>query len=469
MRRITKCFLAALLLLAVLTTCVFAQYPADTTGAATLYIGIDIPPGDAALEQMLRQWVEQHYFPMLAHGGVLAGIARGEMQLNFAWELAGEYFTGISLQGELILSRDGRPDSVLRLAESLNVNTATHTFIPTWEILDFDEIEPVLALLHDAILAEAPSAQPYLDEIDPRWLSNLILGAEGILVPLDGRRFLPEHIGEMTVLLPYEKLNGAFLLAGSTDFPLFPEPAPPEAVPLDIPPPLWPHALHPYLLDYVLPALDYDIQPVDRVHRPMIALTFDDGPSRITEMILDTFALHGGRATFAVIGNRIADGESTVIRAFDMGHEIIGHSWRHTDMTTQSRAEVSAAITRTEDAIYALTGTRSNLFRPPFGAINAQVESVAAELGYGILLWTIDPKDWRYHCADHIYSVIMNHAKDGSVVVLHDIFPTTAQAMTRVVPRLIARGFDLVTVSELLAHHYGEIEPGATYRGVRNR
>jgi peptidoglycan/xylan/chitin deacetylase (PgdA/CDA1 family) len=138
-------------------------------------------------------------------------------------------------------------------------------------------------------------------------------------------------------------------------------------------------------------------------------------------------------------------------------------------MTTQNRAGIAQAITNTENAIYALTGTRTNVFRPPFGAVNAQVESVAAQLGYGILLWSIDPQDWRdgNQNVDHIYNSIINRATDGSIVVLHDIFLTTAQAMERVIPSLIADGFELVTVSEILEHRYGTVTPGATYRGVR--
>jgi peptidoglycan/xylan/chitin deacetylase (PgdA/CDA1 family) len=201
----------------------------------------------------------------------------------------------------------------------------------------------------------------------------------------------------------------------------------------------------------------------------MIALTFDDGPTRFTEMILDTLEAHGARATFCVLGSRIEEWESTILRAHALGSEVVGHSWDHTNMTLQSRANVTSAIRTTSDAIYALTGTRTKVFRPPGGAINAQLESVAVELGYGILHWSIDPQDWRAEnqTVEHIYNRIVSQAKDGSIILLHDFIHVTALAIERVIPRLIADGFEFVTVSELIAEHYGDIVPGSTYRGVR--
>jgi len=92
---------------------------------------------------------------------------------------------------------------------------------------------------------------------------------------------------------------------------------------------------------------------------------------------------------------------------------------------------------------------------------------IAQELGYSTLNWTIDPEDWRHRDAYTIYRHVMNHALDGSIVLLHDIFPATAEAMEFVVPRLIEKGFQLVTVSELIEYVYGEIEPGRVYRGLR--
>jgi peptidoglycan/xylan/chitin deacetylase (PgdA/CDA1 family) len=150
------------------------------------------------------------------------------------------------------------------------------------------------------------------------------------------------------------------------------------------------------------------------------------------------------------------------------GSEVIGHSWNHADLSGLSAAAVATQISDTSAAIREATGIQpAPVFRPPYGSINTRMETAATQLGYGLLLWTIDPKDWHYRDADHIYKVIMEHAKDGSVVVLHDIFPETVRAMERVIPRLIGDGFDLVTVSELLTHHFGEIVPGTTYRGVR--
>ena len=200
----------------------------------------------------------------------------------------------------------------------------------------------------------------------------------------------------------------------------------------------------------------------------MIALTFDDGPGRFTGMILDTLAEYGGLATFCVLGYRVEGWAQVAQRIVADGHELTGHSWAHTNMTTQTRDQVTAAIIDTDAAIYAVTGVRPTLFRPPYGEFNAQVVEIAAELGQGILMWSIDPRDWdmRNRSAEDLYRDIMRQARDGAIIVLHDIFLTTAQAMEWVIPSLVEQGFALVTASELIYHFYGGVEPGQVFRGT---
>ncbi|MCL2364254.1 MAG: polysaccharide deacetylase family protein [Defluviitaleaceae bacterium] len=202
--------------------------------------------------------------------------------------------------------------------------------------------------------------------------------------------------------------------------------------------------------------------------RPMIALTFDDGPSRYTVQILDTLAAHNAQATFFVLGNRVIQHPHITRRIVHDGHELLGHSWSHRDMTSQNRDNVADAINRTSSVLYGVGGVRTNLFRPPYGAFNARVREVAAELGYAIVMWTVDPQDWRLsnQCANFLYNHIINNAYDGAIVVLHDVFATTADAMEYVIPRLIADGFELVTVTELLEYFFDEIIPGTVYYGM---
>jgi len=201
----------------------------------------------------------------------------------------------------------------------------------------------------------------------------------------------------------------------------------------------------------------------------MIALTFDDGPSRYTNCILDILEQYGARATFCVLGMNVANWADTIQRAVELNNEIIGHSWNHANLSLHNEDFIRRQIVDTSAAIEAVTGTPPPpIFRAPYGIVNARVQRVAQELGYSTLNWTVDPEDWRNRDANIIYQHIMARAIDGSIILLHDIRPTTVEAMTLVVPSLIERGFELVTASELIEYVYGEMVPGMGYSGLRS-
>ena len=145
------------------------------------------------------------------------------------------------------------------------------------------------------------------------------------------------------------------------------------------------------------------------------------------------------------------------MRATEIGSEVIGHSWDHRDLTRLSVQQITNQINDTSNLIEEVTGISPQLFRPPYGATNQRVVDVARSLGYGIVRWSIDPQDWRYRDAEHVYNFIMDRVVDGSIILLHDIRPTTAEAMTYLIPSLISAGYQLVTVSELIEHVYGGI------------
>jgi len=202
--------------------------------------------------------------------------------------------------------------------------------------------------------------------------------------------------------------------------------------------------------------------------RPMIALTFDDGPGPLTASLVEMLVEHGGYATFCVLGNRVERWADIVLLIIESGSEVIGHSWNHQNFTFLREEAIAAQILDTSDAIEAVTGFPSPpIFRAPYGMVNSRVRRVSRELGFGILNWTIDTEDWLYRDADIIYARVMEQARDGAIVLMHDIHPTTVEAMERVIPELIAKGFQLVTVSYLIEYFYGPIEPGVEYRGLR--
>jgi peptidoglycan/xylan/chitin deacetylase (PgdA/CDA1 family) len=182
----------------------------------------------------------------------------------------------------------------------------------------------------------------------------------------------------------------------------------------------------------------------------IIALTFDDGPSEHTERILDTLERHDARATFFVVGRRAESGKSTIKRAFDMGCEIANHSWTHPRLSKLSAGEVMRELNDTSAAIEAVTGVCPKIFRPPYGAVSDILKSVCAELKLPIINWSVDPLDWECQNADMIFNRIASKTHDRAIILSHDVYASTAEAMERVIPELICRGYRLVTVSELM-------------------
>jgi len=197
--------------------------------------------------------------------------------------------------------------------------------------------------------------------------------------------------------------------------------------------------------------------------KPIVAITFDDGPSEYTTRILNTLQQHGGRVSFFVLGSKVEEKKSKISRALHMGCEIICHGWDHKDMTTLSSRAIKKQLINTITAIAKVTGTVSLMFRPPYGRINKKVEKISEKLGLAIVNWSLDPNDWKTQDAGAVYTEIINNIKDGDIILCHDIYKSTAEAMSRVIPELIYQGYQLVTVSELLHTKYGEIEPGKLY------
>ena len=201
--------------------------------------------------------------------------------------------------------------------------------------------------------------------------------------------------------------------------------------------------------------------------RKLVALTFDDGPIQYTEGILDILERYGGRATFCVLGDRVESWAGTIQRAASLGHEIVGHSWDHANFTMISEDNIAEQILFTSAAIESAIGAMPpRLFRAPYGRVNEDVVNVAERLGYAMLHWSIDPRDWERRDPEYVYHYIIENAVHGAIFILHDIRPTTMEAMEKVVPALIEQGFDLVTASELIEYVYGEIVPGEMYKGL---
>ena len=197
--------------------------------------------------------------------------------------------------------------------------------------------------------------------------------------------------------------------------------------------------------------------------RPMVALTFDDGPSAHTQRLLDIFEKYGGKGTFFVLGNTLDNRKETLRRMALQGHEIGNHSWSHRQFTNISCDEVKDQIMMTRAKIYEITGIDCKLVRPPYGACNDEIRALGKELGVSFVNWSVDTLDWKSKNADAVYNEIMKDVGDGHIILCHDLHKTTVDAMERVVPALIEKGYQLVTVTELLTSRGGEITTGTMY------
>jgi peptidoglycan/xylan/chitin deacetylase (PgdA/CDA1 family) len=189
------------------------------------------------------------------------------------------------------------------------------------------------------------------------------------------------------------------------------------------------------------------------VDGPNIALTFDDGPQeKLTPKLLDLLAAHHIKVTFFVIGQNVAEHPQIVARAAREGHEIGNHSWSHPNLEKMSDENIRRQLRQTDDAIRQASGVRPTLMRPPYGTLNSrQKRWVHDEFGYRIVLWDVDPLDWKRPGPTAVCNRILKETRPGSIVLSHDIHPGTIEAMRDTLNQLEAKGFKFVTVSELIA------------------
>jgi peptidoglycan/xylan/chitin deacetylase (PgdA/CDA1 family) len=194
-----------------------------------------------------------------------------------------------------------------------------------------------------------------------------------------------------------------------------------------------------------------------------IALTFDDGPGKYTERLLNILKENGGKATFFIVGNRASYQKDTLKRMSDEGHEVGNHSYNHPSLTEIDYQEAIDQITITKDIIESTTGKENKLVRAPYGALNSDVKEIAHELNVSLIHWSLDSYDWMTRDAQSVYDELISRVKDGDIILLHDIHESTVDAMEMVIPELINNGYKLVTVSELLTETRDSLTPGIVY------
>jgi len=184
-----------------------------------------------------------------------------------------------------------------------------------------------------------------------------------------------------------------------------------------------------------------------------IAITFDDGPHpTLTPKLLDILKERNVKATFYVVGRLASAYPEILQRMVAEGHEIGNHTWNHPALTRISSGRVRSEINRTTDAIVEATGIKPKTMRPPYGATNSRInKSMDLDYGMKVIMWSVDPLDWKYRNSKRVASQIIEKTQPGGIVLAHDIHKSTVAAMPAALDALSAKGFEFVTVSELLA------------------
>ncbi len=190
-----------------------------------------------------------------------------------------------------------------------------------------------------------------------------------------------------------------------------------------------------------------------------IALSFDDGPSeRNTEAILALLEKYQIKATFFVIGENAERDPDRIRKISDAGHEIGNHTYHHQYITKLNEAQLREEILKTESLLTEICGKRPVLFRPPGGAYSDKALQRIEEMGYTSVLWSVDTHDWTKPKIATIVTVVEKNVLGGDIILFHDLeqknSPTPA-ALDIIIPFFQEKGYEFVTVSELLQEQGG--------------
>ncbi len=291
--------------------------------------------------------------------------------------------------------------------------------------------------------------EPYKDRIfgdyrktlapDAGRFNRFALNDEGVLLFFERYDIFPGSLGRVELLVPYSELAG--LLNG---------------VGIEAPP----------VVEEKAPEVEEPTEKVTRVidpTKPMVALTFDDGPKPAsTERILDALEKYNAVATFFDLGKLVEAYPDTVKRELALGCEVGSHSYSHKNFNTLSGEAISEDVKKTAEAFQNSVGFEPTLFRPPYGNCN---DTVKKHIPMAMVTWSIDTLDWKTKSPDAIMKVIRSEGDlDGKVILMHGIYETSAEATEKLVPYLIKQGYQLVTVSEMAEYrHDGKLEDGKLY------
>ncbi len=184
-------------------------------------------------------------------------------------------------------------------------------------------------------------------------------------------------------------------------------------------------------------------------NKKAVAFSFDDGPNpKYTNKLVDILKENKAKATFFMLGKQMNNYKSNVLYVYENGLEIGSHTYGHINMKKNTIKKIEEELFNTNQIYNSITNSNIKLIRPPYGSYNSEILN---NINYPFILWNIDTNDWRYHDKDYIVNHILSHVTDGSIILMHDSYSTTIEAVKEVLPKLYAMGYQVVTVSDLAA------------------
>lgn len=395
-----------------------------------------------ALNEAVNQWVEKTVSYYLEETDTIKNQSEpAELTVAYDSCVYSSKYVSIKMSGTYIAEYMAHP---VDITKTFNADIETGKLLSLNDIL----IEGKIKTVEKTVIKKAGVKS---SDVDKKLLDNWFLTKDGLEITLNRGEYLPMSSGTKTVFFPTDELKG--ILKGTreetsgtqketTKAEKTPQTSQSETVP---------------------EKEDNNDKTVISPNKPMIALTFDDGPSAHTERLLDIFEKYGGKGTFFVLGNLIKGRESTLKRISNQGHEIGNHSWNHRQFTKLDEKDLTDQIMMTRAKILDVTGKDCLIVRPPYGACNDDVRAIGKELGVSYINWSVDTLDWKSKNAKAVYNETMKNVKDGAIILYHDLHKTTVDAMEKIIPELINQGYQLVTVTQLLTYHGQSLEAGKMY------
>lgn len=202
-----------------------------------------------------------------------------------------------------------------------------------------------------------------------------------------------------------------------------------------------------FLLSFILIYPNFVHSKIYDINKKYVALSFDDGPSEYTNKIVEYLHDNNSTATFFIVGNKAAKYQNTLINVVNKGNEIANHTYSHPWLSKLNNKEIISEINKTQEIINKITGKLPTLFRPSYGYINNELKKL---INLDIIMWTTDSSDWKYKNSKTIASNVIRNIKEFDIILMHDTYKRSLEALKIIIPKLKDMGYEIVSVSELL-------------------